>query len=101
MTSPASEYPEGVSISYQNLPDSNWDTLFTEAGLSENTRSVTVFTIKPFMHSEANSRQIVWGYDRPNLPPVTRSWDLTNNKWGAAQAMSVMPDAIPTNEDDI
>ena len=85
--SPATDYPDGISISYQNQTADNWGSLFTEAGLSDTSSYVTVYTVKPYMHGDANARQIVWGYNKPELPMVTRSWDLTNSKWGPATTM--------------
>ena len=85
--SPATDYPDGISISYQNQTADNWASLFTEAGLSDTSNYVTVYTVKPYMHGDANARQIVWGYNKPELPMVTRSWDLTNSKWGPATTM--------------
>ena len=85
--SPATDYPDGISISYQNQTADNWASLFTEAGLSDTSSYVTVYTVKPYMHGDANARQIVWGYNKPELPMVTRSWDLTNSKWGPATTM--------------
>ena len=85
--SPATDYPDGISISYQNQTADNWGSLFTEAGLSDTSNYVTVYTVKPYMHGDANARQIVWGYNKPELPMVTRSWDHTNSKWGPATTM--------------